>query len=61
MNAPNASATHSTSLTSRGRGSYRSADSLRSSRRPSDLPRERRMTYVFRTRGRGLVTEYGPD
>ena len=35
----------------------RSAASSRSSRRPS----EQRLTYVYRTLGRGLVTEYDLD
>ena len=61
MNASIASATHLTSSISRGRRPARSAALSRSSRGPSTLPRERRMTYVFRTLGRGLVTEYVPD
>ena len=51
---------HTASRASR-RPRVRAADASRRSPRPSDLPREYRIAYVYRTLGRGLVAEYDPD
>ncbi len=51
---------HATARSSRRHGE-RATEASRRHRRPSDLPREHRIAYVYRTLGRGLVAEYDPD